>query len=221
MLQVRNIAPQGRKAGRRSREQVEKDFLAQRTGGFQHHDPSTIQRPFEVLPTASGFMSDAERFHSDTAGDEKKRRDLGSMRKRQQIAAKRRERLERDEQRWMGMEREYVGDKVRLEKIRDKGTKFKNNKISVPYDPITMKYDQSDEGSKLKYKDELVMYRAELRKESIQRRRDGDFNPITGAPVQRVHVPPPPQQPVIIPKHKDYNQRYRQHTHNFPSHDPY
>lgn len=56
----------------------------------------------------------------------------------------------RDERRWKNMEEEEKIEQERVEKLRAQGTKAKSNQKSTPYDPLTLNYDNSEAGKKLK-----------------------------------------------------------------------
>ena len=52
------------------------------------------------------------------------------------------------------------------------------------------------DGDRLRYSDESLRYRGALRAEHLQRRMTSTgYDPITGAPIERVHVPEAPKRP--------------------------
>jgi hypothetical protein len=62
--------------------------------------------------------------------------------------------------------------------------------------PVSSLGARSNDGERLRFSDETMRYRGALRAEHLQRRMTSTgFNPITGTPIQRVHVPAAPQAP--------------------------
>ena len=90
--------------------------------------------------------------------------------------------------------------------------------FSVSYDPITLEYNQDNDGETLKYMDDIVKWKvdeqlysfeikssppfqAKLRSVEMAERSYGDgFNPVTWEPVQGPPKPPPPQPPSHMAK---------------------
>lgn len=56
-----------------------------------------------------------------------------------------------------------------------------------------------NDGERLRFSDETLRYRCALRAEHLQRRMNGaGYNPITGAPMDRVYVPDAPRPPSFL-----------------------
>lgn len=87
-------------------------------------------------------------------------------------------------------------EEKRMADMRENSTYARSNKLSMPYNPISMRYDDSAEGDRLRYADDSLRYRGALRAEHLQQRMTSTgFNPITGEPIQRVAVPKAPFPP--------------------------
>ena len=101
---------------------------------------------------------------------------------------------DREEDRWSKIDSEHTNDEEKWRYLREESDKAKRNVSSVPYDPITLKYNDNQDGLRLRYADDTIRYRAALRAQNLQSRMTADgFNPVTGNA-----LPPPvlPERPV-------------------------
>jgi hypothetical protein len=57
---------------------------------------------------------------------------------------------------YQGIETEFRDEEDRMNRLRAEGAKSKGNKQSVPYDPLTLEYQKSLEGLKLRNEDDFV-----------------------------------------------------------------
>jgi hypothetical protein len=63
--------------------------------------------------------------------------------------------------------------------------------------PVSSLGARSNDGERLRFSDETMRYRGALRAEHLQRRMTSSgYDPITGNPIQRVHVPEAPRPPM-------------------------
>ena len=194
---VRNVAPQGRQErhSQQSKEALEKSRLRARREGFYRHEECGLVQPEGSL----GWVSDADRFVTDVASVNKNERDAAIARKEQIYYSKRLGNADREEKRWRTIEMEDDLDRQRWEEMREHGTFSRSNKTSVPYNPISLKYDDSNDGDRLRFSDDTLRYRSALRADHLQRRMNGaGYNPITGAPMERIKVPDPPSMPSFM-----------------------
>merc|ERR1719152_751686 len=98
-----------------------------------------------------------------------------------------------EEERWRTIEVKHQIEQKRLEEMRENYSYARSNKTSMPYNPINLRYDEGQDGDRLRFSDESLRYRGALRAEHLQRRgASTPHNPITGAPITKVHVPQPP-----------------------------
>lgn len=187
--------PKGRagKAGRGGREAIEKARLAQRVENFERYeDPGRLT---EFVDSAAGHAPEAERFDKDFAVVEAYRREEARNRHGAIIDARRQERMDREEERFQVAE-----ESRRLEAERQKALqntdKAKANRSSLPYDPITLMYDDGHDGERLQYYDDKTRWRAALRAQNMQKHdMSTPYNPITGLPAPRLEVPNRPSSP--------------------------
>ena len=174
------------------KETLEKSRLRERTGGYHKYiDYGTNLTAQD--PSSVGFMSEADRFHTDTAGEEKLARDARVERRHDQYIQKRAVNAEREDERWARIEREKAIEEAKWQEIRDKGEKARRNHNSVPYNPLTLAYNQSEEGNRLRHADDLIRWRAAQRAKNLQDKALGsEYNPITGAVAPRMNAPSKP-----------------------------
>eukprot|EP01138_Halocafeteria_seosinensis_P001110 gb/GECG01001135.1/.p1 GENE.gb/GECG01001135.1/~~gb/GECG01001135.1/.p1 ORF type:complete len:191 (+),score=37.63 gb/GECG01001135.1/:1-573(+) len=168
----------------------------QRRGAYHKYtDPGAVIAPDDQ--NADAFISESERFLTDVAAEEKLRREERQAKKAQEILRKREENAARDERRWRNMEEEEKKEKERLDKLRQSGTKALSNKKSTPYDPLTLNYDDTDSGRKLKERDEKILQRAAMRARTLEERNRGaGFDIISGEQKGVTRIPnlPDPDQ---------------------------
>ena len=92
-----------------------------------------------------------------------------------------------------GIENDFREQEDRINRLRAEGVKSKGNKQSVPYDPLTLKYQESLEGLKLRNEDDFVRYRSKLRSIALQERASFiTYDPITGEDKSNLAKPPRP-----------------------------
>jgi hypothetical protein len=140
-------------------------------------------------------MGDADRFHTDVAGEERRRRDQAGLAQQNRLLAKRDAALARDEKRWEGMANEAKAEEDRMHRKRELGLASKKNAPSLPFNPITLEYAGNYSGGMLQHQDNMVKYRSALRTHNLYTRANGDFNPITGEERRDVAPPQKPQTP--------------------------
>ena len=185
------------RAAPRSREQMEKAMLAARREQHQRHDPAAIASPLSVQPSAKGMhLPDAQRFHSDTAGEAKRERDNKAAQEAARLAQRRDNNLAREEKRWVDMSAQAQADADRLESKRASGLAAKKNASSLPVNLISLEYRTDRAGSLLAHQDSMVKYRSALRTQHLYDRGNSAYNPITGAPKLEVAPPAKPQTPM-------------------------
>jgi len=150
-----------------------------------------------VPPKGSlGYITEADRFRTDVAAVHKAERDASMEKVEQQYYRKRLDKAEKEEQRWRTIEVKFQMEAQRQEEARKNLAHASSNKTSMPYNPINLRYDNGADGDRLRFSDESLRYRGALRAEHLQRRTTSTgYNPITGAPIERVHVPEQPRAP--------------------------
>jgi hypothetical protein len=142
------------------------------------------------LSNAAGYLADADRFHSDVSGEEMQLRQQRYHRSQQIYDNKRLQYAEKEEQRWQKIEEVKAAEESYWEKQRDLGlkvppppssplfvhlhvlpssfpTQAKKNSSGVPYNTVTLQYNDGKDGERLRESDDLVRYRAALRAKNL------------------------------------------------------
>lgn len=155
-------------------------------------------QPAQITPGSESlsYISEADRFVTDVAAVQKLERDAEVAKREEMHYKKRLEKAEKEEQRWGSIELAHQIEQKRMEDMRDNLSHARSNKTSMPYNPINLRYDDGSDGDRLRFSDESLRYRGALRAEHLQRRMTSTgYNPITGDPINRVHVPEAPAPP--------------------------
>lgn len=118
-----------------------------------------------------------------------KTREVEHQKKLEMIERKRVEKFERDLQRWKYMDDEEGREKHRLEYMNEHYLTGKKNKGGAAYNVISLEYDQSNEGQRLKRRDDDAKVRALVRSKNIDMRSNWGYNILTGDQRPGVEVP--------------------------------
>ena len=124
---------------------------------------------------------EAERFDRDYVVHEKKEREDKWNKKMQDIEKRKMEKLSRDNERWQKMDEDDKKEEGKLTKLKDSNQVGKKNLSSAAYNPITLEYNPTDGGVKLKQADDVAKYRAQLRCNNIDTKSNSGYNILTGA----------------------------------------
>ena len=98
----------------------------------------------------------------------------------QEIEKRKMEQLNRDSERWKKMDEEQKREDNKLTKLKQTSGAGKKNYSSAAYNPITLEYDPTESGMKLRQADELAKYRAQLRSYNIDSKSNCGYNILTG-----------------------------------------
>ena len=197
----RNIKPMTRHERRAQKDKValEKERLMKRTGlsakQYRENAPKTAMGLVVPDQNAAGFLSDADRFHTDVSGEEYLRRRAKYEAQQATYASKRVLRVKREEDRWELIQARKKEEEQYWDEQRAAGEKARKNHSSVPYDAITLRYNDGLDGERLRFHDDKVRYRAAVRSRNLQRCGDTrtGYNIINGNDQAQLAVPPAPQ----------------------------
>ncbi|OQR82914.1 hypothetical protein ACHHYP_15298 [Achlya hypogyna] len=172
----------------RDKETWEKDRLRARKEGFIRVDTSISGAAMtEQAHGSQGYMSDADRFHTDVAGEEKVARESRTAKHQLVYDHKRQNNQLREEQRWKAMDAKSAEEKQRWDRLRDDGGKARRNKSSCDFNLVTLKYNDGKDGERLMKADSEIRHRAAVRAANLQFQNSrAGINPITGDPIARV-----------------------------------
>lgn len=177
---VNNVRPVGRDARRQHREQIEKTRLGQRNFGFiRHHD---VTCPLNISENSCQYSDVTQQFIGNSANKEKQTRERLIQQKKSYLNGKRQAGIDKEEQRWREIEEEHTARDERMKAARADPLTGKNCRNSMPYNPITLRYNNDPEGNRLLHEDNMTKYRGLLRSRRLDKYTNGGYNPITGTP---------------------------------------
>eukprot|EP00944_MAST-04C_sp_MAST-4C-sp1_P001358 g1358.t1 len=184
-----NIEARTRKVrrDRESKETLEKSRLEQRREC--HFKYENLGKITEMDPGSLGYATNSDRFQTDTSGEEYLGRQTAIHTRKAMLDAKRAALIEREEARWQQIERAQEAERSKWDRIRNEGARNRTNVNSVPYNPVTLRYNDNKEGDDLRKSDNLVRVRAAQRAKILHDRGNSGFNPITGSLAAEVVVP--------------------------------
>mmetsp|Transcript_47035 Transcript_47035/g.75313 ORF Transcript_47035/g.75313 Transcript_47035/m.75313 type:complete len:189 (+) Transcript_47035:193-759(+) len=161
-----NVAPRTReeRLASNDKDALEKMRLDHRRGGHARFDGS--KNPLLPDEGSLSFMSEAERFGTDAAGEEFDKRQRKLLEKEEHYEKRRAMSYQREETRWAKVEMEHrYHEEHNAEMMAS--DKAKRNASSVAYNPLTLEYNDTYNGELLKYGDEQVRYKAAQRAHTL------------------------------------------------------
>jgi len=96
------------------------------------------------------LYSDADRFHSDVSGEELQERQERYNRTQGIDERKRVSNAEKEELRWQKIEEAKAAEAAYWEEQRNLGSKSKKNSSGVPYNTLTLQYNDGADGERLR-----------------------------------------------------------------------
>jgi len=204
----RNIRAKTRSERRGMKDKValERSRIMQRAGWearmHQKNAPETTAGLTMCRPGDEGYMSNADRFHSDTVGEAYKERQEESVKKHAAHNFRRENARRRDEGRWEKTEQQQHLEEERIQNIREDPNLVayrgpRKNSSLVAYDITNLQYRQDTTGEAQQYHDNMVRYRAQQRTRALVVLGDSrvPYNILTGDGREL----PPKAQPVERP----------------------
>ena len=209
-----NIKPKTRfeRKGLKDKVAIEKNRISQRVGHAARMQnanmPPTSAGLTSLEPTGASYISNADRFHSDTAGEAYEERQKSIQRMKETTEYRRNKMTEREETRWNEIETKQQTEEQYWHIVREQGLKAKKNKSLVAFDITNLQYHQNIAGEHQKYLDDVVRYRAQARTRNLVLLSDSraPYNILNG---QERYIPPAPkevQKPGIPVTARDYEQ---------------
>ena len=198
-----NIKPKTRfeRKGLKDKVAIEKNRISQRVGHAARMQnanmPPTSAGLTSLEPTGASYISNADRFHSDTAGEAYEERQKSIQKMKQAIQYRSNKMTEREETRWNTIESKQQEDERYWQMVREQGIKAKKNQSQVAYDITNLQYHQNIAGEHQKYLDDMVRFRAQARTRNLVLLSDSraPYNILNG---QERYIPPAPRD-VIKP----------------------
>jgi len=174
------VTPQGRTVTNRNRDIIEKNMLLNRHSNYERHG-AEIMEPFKITQDNPSFMSDADRYHTDVAGEAKMHRQQERHKMELADYHLRAERQDRENRRWHALEQKKRDEEARLHDLRFTGAKTRKNISGSAFNPITGQIDNTNSGTALRKRDDITRQRAFERTKWMTKANNSPFNPITGA----------------------------------------
>lgn len=201
---VHNVKPLGRAARLKTREAMEKEAIKARIGGFVRHGDE-IDRPLSAVESSAQYMSEMERFRTDSSIELKAAREQFRMKEEARIDVIREQTKARDEQRFRTLQDEAERALSRMNLERQYDQNIQNSRAtpglrgfapSVPYNPITLKLGDTPAAELLQVEDNKVLHRANLRNRRLfEKQNQNMYNLITGTNISQSQAPDRPLTP--------------------------
>ena len=173
-----NIRPKSRaeRKGMRDKVALERSRLMARSGWaarmHQKNAPETTAGLTSCRPGDEGYLSNSDRFHSDTVGEQAHERQVAHEKKMAANQFRRENTRKRDEERWEKTEMLQHVAEERIQKIREDPNMIpyrgpKKNSSNVAYDITNLQYKQDTNGEAQQYYDNMVRFRAKARTRAL------------------------------------------------------
>ena len=174
----RNIRAKTRSERRGMKDKValERSRLMQRSGWearmHQKNAPETTAGLTSCRPGDEGYLSNADRFHSDTVGEAYRERQEEAVKRKAAHNFRRENARRRDETRWEKTESVQHQEEERIQQIREDPMMVayrgpRKNNSNVAYDITNLQYKQDTSGEAQQYHDNMVRYRAQMRTRAL------------------------------------------------------
>ena len=135
----------------------------------QKNAPKTAAGLVSFEVGGAGYMSNSDRFHSDTAGEEFQQRQVDAKKRLDAIEYRRNKAQQREDDRLALYNSRTEAEEERIRGLRMSETAGKKNRSAVAYDITTTQYNQDMDGVQQKYVDDMVRYRAKVRTLELSR----------------------------------------------------
>lgn len=174
----RNIRQKTRaeRRGMKDKVALERSRLMVRSGWearmHQKNAPETTSGLTSCRPGDEGYLSNADRFHSDTVGEQYRERQETSVKRNAAHNFRRENARKRDEDRWEKTEHMQHEAEERIHRIREDPNLVvfrgpRKNASNVAYDITNLQYKQDTTGEAQQYHDNMVRFRAQARTRAL------------------------------------------------------
>merc|ERR1711988_116846 len=180
----RNCRPVGREERKAAndKESIEKQRLRERREDYFHFEEPIPRADGGVsasAPGTVGWVPESDRFANDVAGQEKAEQQARRRTEENFWDARRDANVHREEKRWEKMEQQEQHQMAIDANCAE--SRSRKNAGSIPYDMITLRYHDTDEGGALLQSDQQAKERQVARSQTMydNANRTG-YNPVTG-----------------------------------------
>jgi hypothetical protein len=176
----------------KNKEALEKERLIHRTGGYHRYED--IGSVTTMQQDCASFIPEKERFivTEDVVKLELHDRERELAARNDKTEAWRASRYNRDDQRWQAVEKKELDHQNNLDRLQDDPMIGRKNCGGQPYNIVNHRYDDNLDGQRLKYHDDMVKFRGEVRSTHLAARGHLGYNPITGEQTHELKAPKKP-----------------------------
>jgi len=187
---MNNIQPRTReeREALANKELIEKSRINQRVG-LEARNIDMKDVLHNSHPQSTLYINENERFDKDHAVHDKHKRSEEKVIKDIRNEKHRLEALDRDAKRWERMEAEEERAKNIQEHKKQVFIQGKHNMNGMPFNPITLEYERSEQGHKLMERDEESKVKAYLRATNLDSRSNCGYNVLTGESRKEMTIP--------------------------------
>lgn len=194
----RNIKPRGRRErlALNDKTATEKLRLEQRVGIearlHRANAPETSAGLTSCSTTGAGYISNADRFHTDTAGEEREVRQELLARKQNVIEIHRQQTLSRQDEKQKYIDIKKQKEEEHASWLQNQSSSILKNSSGASYNITNMSYLQTPAGIEQQKIDEMVKYRAQLRARNLVINADtrAPYNILSGESREPPPLPP-------------------------------
>ncbi|KAL0215958.1 hypothetical protein P9112_008142 [Eukaryota sp. TZLM1-RC] len=176
-MNIRNIKPRQRAERQTTlfREDLERQRLRNRKEDFFHYDE--FKEPIHAVSAdAPLYCSEAHRFSSDFTSIQQEEKARKLAQQQANIEKKRRAQQEREQHHAKVNEHVFVKDEQKIKSLSERHSQQPKH----PFNPITLEYDNSNQGQMLKKRDERALERSKQRAANLYQKSNSNYCPITG-----------------------------------------
>mmetsp|Transcript_7732 Transcript_7732/g.15779 ORF Transcript_7732/g.15779 Transcript_7732/m.15779 type:complete len:276 (-) Transcript_7732:124-951(-) len=178
------------------RDLMEKERLANRRGGHYRYVPP-VQAVLPLAGTGSlAYIDELDRFTRNQAAAEYEQRQQNTAKYYAKIQTLSDANFERERERWNMIEEQYDFEVAKMHDLKATSLATRNRN-SVPYNPITLKFNDSHEAATLHYETECIKRRAALRSNKLHSHMHSQsYNLLTNEPYELGTMVPVPTKAV-------------------------
>lgn len=181
-----------------TREQREKQLLLSRNTPDNRTSYTTYNVSDNILavdPCNKSLYSDSKTQYNKslTAADVLKNEQQQARQRKQQIITNKYNSMVHNDNQRLAQQQQVKADEIqRIDRIIQRQQQYTNNHTTLPYNPITLAYNNTEAGRELLYRDNITKYNSLYRMQQVDLRYNGDLNPITGVANKRIVLPEKP-----------------------------
>jgi hypothetical protein len=177
----------------RSKENLEKERLRNRSGGYYRYE--NVPNPIDAVVGCPSHIASKERMTSGPRVVEAMLQDRErAFAERDEKTERRRARnFSREDARWRAIDAKDASEVERVERMQADPMAGRKNVKGQPFDIVNHVYDMTPQGKQLEHHDNMIKYRGHIRHAHLAVRNHMGFNPITGEQTHPIRVPQPPR----------------------------